>query len=152
MLTRWDPFRDILAMRRAMDRLMESTLEQSDWTKAEWSLALDVVEHDDEYVVKASLPGIKPEDLEITFDKGVLTIRGEIKDESEKEQGKYHLRERRYGTFMRTISLPTTIKSDDIEADYQDGVLVLHLPKAEDVKPRRIAVKAGEQKMIGSKN
>ena len=153
MLTRWDPFREMLTMRRAMDRLMENSLDQNDWSKVEWALALDVIEEENEFVVKASLPGTKPENLEITFDKGVLTIRGEVKDESEKEQGQYHLRERRFGSFMRSISLPTSVKSEDIQAVYQDGVLALHLPKAEEVKPRRIAIKTGgEQKVISSKN
>lgn len=153
MLTRWDPFREMVAMRRAVDRLMENSLgDQSDWAKAEWALALDVIEHDNEFLVKASLPGVKPEDLEITFDKGVLTLRGELRDESEKEQGQYHMRERRYGTFIRSVSLPTTVKADDINANYQDGVLTLHLPKAEEVKPKRIAIQTGEQKVINPKN
>lgn len=153
MLTRWDPFREMVTMRRAVDRLMENSLgEQGEWTKAEWALALDVIEHENEFLVKASLPGVKPEDLDITFDKGILTLRGELRDESEKEQGQYHMRERRFGTFIRSVSLPTTVKADDINANYQDGVLTLHLPKAEEVKPRRIAIHTGEQKVINPKN
>jgi len=145
MLVRYDPFREMLTMRRAMDRLVENSLDQNDWVKSEWALALDVVENEDAYVVKASLPGVKPEDVEITFEKGNLTIRGEIKDETEKEQGTYHLRERRSGSFVRTVSLPSTINADEIKADYQDGVLTLTLPKAEEIKPRRIAVNSGSK-------
>ena len=145
MFVRYNPFREMLTMRRAMDRLVENSLEQNELSKAEWALALDVVEHENEYLVKASLPGVKPEDVEITFDKGLLTVRAEIKDDSEKEEGQYHLRERRFGTFARTISLPATIKAEDIQAVYQDGVLSLHLPKAEELKPRRIAVNAGSK-------
>jgi len=143
MLTRWDPYREMLNMRRAVDRLVENSLgEGGDWAKSEWALALDVIEHEDEYLVKASVPGIKPEELDITFDKGLLTLRGEIIDESEQEKGQYHLRERRFGTFIRTISLPTTVKADDIQAEIQEGILMLHLPKAEEGKPRRIMIKA----------
>lgn len=145
MLVRYDPFREMLTMRRAMDRLVENSLDQNDWVKSEWALALDVVENEDAYVVKASLPGVKPEDVEITFEKGNLTIRGEIKEETEKEQGTYHLRERRSGSFVRTVSLPSTINADEIKADYQDGVLTLTLPKAEEIKPRRIAVNSGSK-------
>jgi HSP20 family protein len=155
MLSRWDPFREMLTMRRAMDRLMENSVDQGEWSKTEWALALDVLEHEDEFMVKASLPGVKPEDLDITFDKGLLTIRGEIKDDSEKEVGQYHLRERRFGTFVRTIALPTGVKAEDIQAEYSDGVLNLRLPKAEEGKPRRIAINSGqksEQKVINHRN
>ena len=145
MLVRYNPFRDGVTMRRASNRLSEKAYDQAELPKAEWALALDVVEHQSEYLVKASLPGVKPEDVEITFNKGLLTIRGELKDELETEQGKVHLRERRYGSFVRTISLPTTIQADNIQADYKDGVLTLHLPKAEEAKPRRITVNAASQ-------
>jgi HSP20 family protein len=145
MVTRYDPFREILSMRRAMDRLVDNSIDQNELPKAEWALALDVLEHQNEYLVRASLPGVKSEDLEVTYEKGMLTVRGEIKDESETEQGQYHLRERRFGSFVRTISMPDTIKAEDIRADYKDGVLTLHLPKAEEVKPRRIAVHTNGQ-------
>lgn len=143
MLTRWDPFREMVTMRRAMDRLMENALpEQGDWQVPEWSLALDVVENADDFVIKASLPGVKPEDIDVTYSKGMLTIKGEIKDESQSEQGQYHLRERRYGSFTRTITLPTSVKSEEIAADYKDGILTLRLPKMEEIKPKRIQIQS----------
>ena len=145
MLSRWDPFREMMTMRRAMDRLLDSSLTGEATETPEWSLPLDVVEEETEYLVKASLPGIKPEDLDITYNKGMLTIKGEVKDERETTEGQYHLRERRFGTFSRTIALPTTVKPEDIQANYQDGVLTLTLPKAEETKPKRIQVK-GEGK------
>ncbi len=144
MLSRWDPFREMMTMRRAMDRLIDSSLTDETTSTPEWGLPLDVVENENGYVVKASLPGIKPEDLNITYDQGMLTISGEIKDESDKQQGQYHMRERRFGTFSRTISLPSTVKPEDIQANYQDGVLTLTLPKSEETKPKRIQVKSGE--------
>ncbi len=148
MLSRWDPFRDLFSMRQAMDRLIENTLSDDSSVTSEWGLPLDVVEDENDYIVKASLPGVKPDDLDITYNKGMLTIKGEVKDESDTTKGEYHLRERRYGTFSRSISLPTTVKPEDIQADFKDGILTLKLPKAEEVKPKRIAVKTGSNKMI----
>lgn len=148
MLSRRDPFREMMTMRRAMDRLIDSTFGEEMPDQPEWSLSLDVVEDEDNYVVKASVPGVKPEDIEITYNKGVLTIKGEIKDESEKTTGQYHLRERRYGAFSRSISLPSTVETDNIQANYQDGILTLNLPKAEEVKPKRIAIHNSGQKVI----
>jgi HSP20 family protein len=153
MLSRWDPFREMVTMRRAVDRLIENSMGGEDWNQTEWSLPLDVVEKEDAYLVKASVPGIKPEELEITYNKGLLTIKGEVKEETESEQGEYHLRERRYGTFSRTISLPSTVKAEDIQANYANGVLMLKLPLADEIKPRRIPIKASDQaRVISAKN
>jgi HSP20 family protein len=154
MLSRWDPFREMVSMRRAVDRLIENSMGGEDWNQQlEWSLPLDVVENEDAYVVKASIPGIKPEDLEITYNKGMLTIKGEVKDETETTSGEYHLRERRFGTFSRSISLPATVKPDDIQASVENGTLTLKMPLAEEIKPKRIAVNsASEPKVISAKN
>lgn len=153
MLSRWDPFREMLSMRRTMDRLIEGTMNEEEGTLPEWGLALDVVENEESYLVKASVPGIKPENLDITFNKGLLTIRGEIKDETDTTKGQYHLRERRYGSFSRTISIPSSVEAEKIDADYKDGILVLKLPKSEETKPKRIPIRGGEsQKVIEAKN
>jgi HSP20 family protein len=114
-------------------------------------LALDVVENKDDFIVKASVPGINPDDLDISYADDTLTIKGEIKSDNEHKEDQYHLRERRYGTFTRSISLPTKIKGDAIEASYQDGVVTLRLPKTEEVKPKRIAIKVSDAKMIEGK-
>ena len=154
MLARWDPFREMLSLRRELDRAFDNAMSssQTGWQPVSWDLALDVVENPDEYLVKASLPGINPDDLEITFTNNTLTIKGEIKDDQEFDQAQYHVRERRYGAFSRSISLPSGIQSDQISANYEDGVLKLHLPKAEEVKPKRIQIKAGESnRMIEGK-
>ena len=152
-ITRWDPFREMFLMRRNMDRLFDSMIgEQGDWTPTAWNLALDLVEDNDEYVVKASLPGINPDDIEITFNDKVLTIKGEIKKEQVSENTQYHLRERRYGSFSRSISLPRGVNADAIEASYNHGVLTLRLPKMEEVKPKRISVRStGAERMIEGK-
>lgn len=151
MLTRRDPFREMIALQRSLDRLMENALGNSDWSTTEWGVALDVIEEEDDFIVKASVPGVDPEDLEITFNNGILTIRGEVKDERETHKGEYQLRERRYGSFSRSINLPTSIKSDDISATYENGVLKLTLPKTEEVKPRRIPVRIGKNRVIEGK-
>ena len=154
MLTRWDPFRDMLSMRRAMDRFFDRALEPSWSDTPMWDLALDVVETKDEFVVKASLPGINPDDLEITFTDNVLTIKGESKEDKEVKEEQYHLRERRQGVFSRSISLPNRVKADAINANYEAGVLTLKLPKVEEVKPKRISINVGNgsSKMIEGKS
>lgn len=153
MLTRWDPLREMMIIRKSMDRAFdrENTLAPAGWKSFTWSVALDVAESDDEFVVKASLPGIAPDDLEITFNDDKLTIQGEVKEEKEIEEAHYHLRERRYGSFSRSIKLPSGIDADHIEANYESGVLELHLPKVEEVKPKKISISTSSQKVIESK-
>lgn len=153
-LIRWDPFREMMRFRDAMDRLFDNTLASTTWEwRAPWvsEPALDVIESADDYVVKASIPGINPDDLEITFTERTLTIKGEVKEEKQHEGVQYHLRERRYGSFSRSITLPTPVNADAIEAKYEAGVLTLRIPKTEEVKPKRIPIKVSEPKMIEGK-
>ncbi|OGO66534.1 MAG: hypothetical protein A2030_01525 [Chloroflexi bacterium RBG_19FT_COMBO_50_10] len=152
MLTRWDPFQEMLNLRRTVDRLFDNVSTDHEWAQpAMWGLAVDVVENKDDFIVKASVPGINPDDLDISYAEDTLTIKGEIKSENEVKENQYHLRERRIGSFARSIILPTRIKGDAIEASYQNGVLTLRLPKADEVKPKRIAIHVGDQKMIEGK-
>jgi HSP20 family protein len=139
-LIRWDPYREMMTLRNMVDRMFENSLASTNWQPAAWDVALDVAETEDEFLVKASLPGINPDDLEITYNANVLSIQGQVKEEQTVEESRYHLRERRYGSFSRSISLPSTVKADAIEASYDAGVLTLHLPKAEEAKPKRIPV------------
>jgi HSP20 family protein len=144
----------MMTWRSAMDRMFDRAIPSPEaWMETDsWNLALDVAETENEFLVKASLPGMKPEDLEITYDANVLTIKGETKEEKDVDEKRYHLRERRYGSFSRSISLPATVKADKIEAAYDAGVLTLHLPKAEEAKPKRIQIKnGGVPKMIEGK-
>lgn len=142
-ITRWDPFREMLSMQKRLDRFFDEAVSNQPtvWSRG-WDLALDMVEKEGEFVVKASLPGIDHDDLEITYTDRVLTIKGEIKEDNEVEEGQYHLRERRYGTFTRSLSLPAPVDEDGIQAAYEAGVLTLHLPKSEEARPKRIPVKA----------
>jgi HSP20 family protein len=152
MLTRFDPFQEMLTLRRAMERMFDGNINpDSNWQQPNaWGLALDVVENQDAFVIKASIPGINPDDIEITYNNDTLTIKGELKAEDTVEEANYHLRERRYGTFARRLILPCKINADAIDAAYAAGVLTLTLPKAEEVKPKRIAIK-GSTVMIEGK-
>ena len=152
MLTRWDPFQEMLSLRNTVDRLLDNSFgtQSAADQNFTWGLALDVVEKGDEFIVKASVPGVNPDDIEVTFTNNVLTIKGEIKSETENMGDRYHMRERRYGSFSRSISLDSRINSDKIQAAYEHGVLTLHLPKAEEVKPKRISIR-GDGKVIEAK-
>jgi len=145
-LVRWDPFRDMVSLRDAMDRLFEeSIVRPRGWVapaEGVAPLALDVFESGDDVTVHASIPGVKPEDIDISVTGDVLTIKGETKEEKEEKEGDYHLRERRYGVFQRSISLPTLVQADKASADFENGVLKLTLPKVEEVKPKSIKIKA----------
>ncbi len=161
-LIRRDPFRELMSLRSAMDRLFDSTFLGTPWEGPLFleELPLDVAETTDAYIVKASIPGINPDDVEVTFSGRTLTIKGEVKSEQEKEDVHYHLRERRYGSFARSLTLPTPVQSDAIEARYEHGVLTLTLPKTEEARPKRITVRReeapqmieGKVKDIPSKN
>ena len=152
MLTRYDPFREMMTLRSAMDSVVDKAFvgSRADWESVNWGLALDVSETGDEYLVKASVPGVNPDDLEITYSNKVVTIKGETQQENEVEETRYHLRERRFGSFSRSVYLPTPVDSDHIEASYENGVLSLHLPKTEASKPRRISI-SSPAKMIEGK-
>ncbi len=155
-ITRWNPYQEMSNMRRLMRRMFDDPFLSQEFETdqaALWELPLDVMEDQDGYKIKASLPGINPDDLDITYNNNTLTIRGETKAEDEQKESHYHLRERRFGSFQRSVYLPTSIQSDKIQADYSDGILTLHLPKTEEVKPKRIAVRSGgqSQKQIDSK-
>ena len=158
-IVRWDPFREMISVRSQMDQLVGDLLrEPSGWQGngqgngqgSHIRLALDVCEDDNSYSVKASLPGIDPADLDISFSENTLTIQGETQAVSVEENAKWHLRERSFGRFVRSITMPATVNADDISADYEDGVLTLTLPKAEEVKPLIIAVRGTEDRTVAA--
>ncbi len=157
-LIRRDPFREMLTWNRAMERMLDQFYDDGELTYSDQfnlRLPLDVIENDNEYIVKANIAGINPDNIEITYTNNNLTIKGEVRDEREEteEDGKYHLRERRFGSFSRTISMPGTVDVEHIQAETKDGVLELHLPKKEEVKPKRIEVKVNQgDKVIDGKS
>ncbi len=143
-IIRWDPFRG-LPLSRAMDRLMEEAFVAPwrMWDSASgYLMPLDVYTTDNAIIVQAAVPGIKPEDVEITVEGRTVTIRAESKAADEKKERNYLLKEHRQGAFSRSIELAIPIQSDKAEATFEDGLLKLNIPKAEEIKPKVIKVKA----------
>jgi len=141
----WEPFRDVMTLRDAMDRLFEGSVVRPSryFTEVEEGvLPLDVVQTNDNVVVKASMAGFKPEEVDISLVGDTLTIKGEHQEETEEKEGDYLLKERRYGNFSRSVRLPVEVQGDKADAAFENGVLTLTLPKAEEVKPKQIKVKA----------
>ena len=152
-VTRWDPFQDMLSLREAMNQLMEESFVRPNGTRGQGFVpALDLSETADGFLVEAAVPGLKPEDVEITVENNVLTIKGETRQEKEDKQRSFHRIERRFGSFQRTIALPNTVKPDAIKASLEHGVLRLEIPKAEEVKPRKISVNVGAPNLVDAKN
>lgn len=139
-LTRWDPFQDMMTLREAMNQLFEESFVRPEMARGGFVPALDLSETEEAYIVEATVPGLKSEDLEVTVENNLLTIKGEIKHESEETKRNYHRIERRYGSFQRQINLPRMVKADAIKASLEHGVLRLEIPKAEEVKPRKILI------------
>ena len=139
------PFREFDRMRRDMDRLWDSFLEgtprRRGEERGEWLPSLDVSETKNELVVKAEVPGMDAKDIDISLSDGVLTIKGEKKQEKEEKEADYHLIERSYGAFTRSIQLPKEVQGEKINASYKDGILRITLPKSEEAKKKEIKIK-----------
>jgi len=135
---------EFMTLRQAMDRLFDDDVFRPfRWTSGSFDgpgLPLDVTTTPDELVVEASLPGIKPEDVEITVENGTLTITGKTADEERSEEGSYLVQEIRRGQFSRSVTLPNGLEPDKATATFEDGMLTLRIPKAEQVKPRQIRI------------
>lgn len=144
-LIKWEPFSDLVTLRDAMDRLFEDSFVRMGPLPATRSgevLALDVYETDDSVVVKTAVPGVEPEDIEITITGNSLTIKGETKAEEQVEKEDYIHQERRFGSFQRSVQLPDGLMPDKAEASFRDGVLTLSVPKSAEAKPKTIKVQA----------
>jgi HSP20 family protein len=138
-----DPFSETVPLREAIDRIFEeSFLRPGEWTSraGRHELAFDVYETPDELVVKASLPGVKPEDVDVSIDGNMLTIKGEFKAEETHKETQYHRREMRVGSFERVFTLPDRFQTDKAEASFENGILTLTVPKAEQSKVKHIKV------------
>ena len=140
----WRPF-EFEKMRREMDRIWDSFSERRPATKdregGEWLPSLDVSETKADFVVKAELPGVNPNEIDISLTEGVLTVKGEKKQEREEKEEGYHLVERSYGSFIRSLRLPREVQNEKINASYKDGVLRITLPKTEQAKKKEIKIK-----------
>jgi len=142
-LIRWQPAREMMSLREAMDRLFDDSFTRPLTVRDGWSTpAIDMFQTDDEVVIRATLPGFKAEDVQINVTGDVLTLRGELKHEEEQDNKAWHIREQRWGSFERAMVLPVNVVADKAKAEFENGILTVTLPKAEDVKPKTITVKA----------
>lgn len=142
-LIRWEPAREMMTLREAMDRLFDDAFTRPLSLAGNWSVpAVDMYQTDNEVVVKAALPGIKADEVQINITGEVLTLKGEVKQSEETKEKAYHIREQRWGAFERSIVLPTDVVADKAKADFENGILTITLPKAEEVKPKTITIKS----------
>jgi HSP20 family protein len=150
-MMRWDPFQDLRSAQDEMAQMSPMLAHalglhaqqqgSARATNTAWAPALDISERKDAYLVTVELPGLKPEDLDITMEDGLLTIQGERQLTSESSELQFHRVERRYGAFRRAITLPAHVMAEGIQASFEDGVLQILVPKAEEAKPKRIQVR-----------
>ena len=147
-LTRWEPAREMMTLREAMDRLFNEafthplSLMREGGSTGSATPPIDMYHTENEVVVKAALPGIKAEEVQINVNNDVLTIRGETKHDAEKKEQSWHIRERGWGAFERSVMLPTSVMADRATAEFENGVLTITLPKSEKAKPKTISIKA----------
>ncbi len=152
-LIRWNPQREtsLADPFRAMDELFSEmwrgwpSLFDSETQRPLLRPAMDVVENDREIAIRIDLPGIKPEDVKVEMEDNVLTVSGEVGDTIEKEGDRYHYRERSYGSFQRSLRLPSTVDTDKVDASFENGVLNIVLPKLPHAQPKQISIKAGKK-------
>lgn len=144
-LVKWDPFRDIITLRERMDRMFEDSLSRFRMPEEAtmptfWSPSVDIYETDENIVLKAELPGVDKKEVSVEVKDNTLILKGERKREKEVKEENYHRVERSFGTFMRSFSLPVSVKQDQVKAKFKDGVLEVTLPKAEEAKPKQVKV------------
>jgi len=143
-IVRWEPFRDLMTTQREFDRLFKEAFTpffgEAELSTRTWAPAVDIFETESDIVLKAELPGVNPNDVEIKVEDSTLYLKGERKFEKEVKEESYHRIERSYGSFARSFSLPNSINAEKVKAEYKDGLLTLTLPKREEAKPRAIKI------------
>ena len=146
-MTRWEPFRGLNTLQEQVNRLFEDSVTRTRSGQAElagWAPAVDIFETENELVVKADLPDVLEKDIDVRVENNTLTIRGERKFNNEVHEDNYLRVERAYGTFTRSFSLPKTVNTEGIHAEYRNGVLSVRLPKREETKPKQIKISVSE--------
>jgi HSP20 family protein len=139
-ITRYEPFNVLTQLQRELDRFREGDEGSGRIATAEWTPAVDIKEEENQFVIHADIPGVNPEDIDVSMENGVLTIKGEKNTEAKVEKDNYKRVERIYGSFYRRFSLPDTADNDAISASSKQGVLNIVIPKREAVKPKKISV------------
>ena len=142
-IQRWDPLRDIVSLREAMNSLLEESFvrPRAGMVAMTGGMAIDLRENDNAYVIESVVAGAKPEDVEISVLGDTLRIAVEVREEADRQEEKWLLRERRFGRFERSLTLPAQVKADEATADFENGILTITLPKADAVRPRSIPVR-----------
>ena len=144
-LIRWEPAHEMMTLREAMDRLFDDAFTSPLSVRSGWPMstpAIDMYQTDNDVVVKASIPGITADEVQINISGDVLTLKGEVKHEEERNDKAWHIREQRFGSFERSVALPTAVKTEKAEAVFENGILTITLPKADEVRPKTINIKA----------
>ena len=142
VMQRWDPFRDLRQMDETMNRLWRGFGGAPAGTE-DWNISLDVVQRPEEIVVKASIPGVKPETIDLAIEDNILTLRTDRKPDFEDEKSVYLVQERPTGSFYRALRLPETVDGNKVQSTYENGVLTIVLPKAEEKKKKQIKIQIG---------
>lgn len=148
-IMRWEGFRDLLSLQERMNRLFDESARgvgqgrEEDWTTGAWAPAVDIFEQGGDLVLKAELPGVDSKDVDVRIENNVLTLKGERKVDSDVKRDNYHRVERAYGAFTRAFTLPTTVDTTKVKADFKDGVLRIVLPKREESKPKQVQIEIG---------
>jgi HSP20 family protein len=141
-IVRWEPFRDLVSVQDELNRLFGRTLAMRASAGSTWIPSMDVVETPDRIVATLELPGIAPDEVEVSVEDSTLTVSGARERADEVEDERYHRVERRYGAFSRTIALPETADADRVEASFDKGVLTIEVPKVERAKAKKIEIRA----------
>ena len=149
-LIRWEPAREVASLQQEMNRLFSSFFEAptgggNGGSLRRWVPAMDLVETDDAFVLKADIPGVSEEDVKLEVEDGVLTVSGERKAEHEEKKEGYYRVERAFGAFRRSLTLPEGVDPEAVTAQFDKGVLAVRIPKPEDRKPRKVAIKVGDR-------
>jgi HSP20 family protein len=157
-ITRWDPFRDVVALQNRVNNLFREMNDgDSPLTTASFVPAVDIYEDAKKVVLKLEVPGIEEKDLDIRVENNTLTVKGERKFEKEEKEENFHRIERRYGTFYRAFTLPSTVDTEHVQANYQNGILKLELSKKPEAQPKQIKVNIGggakkeEPELVGAR-
>ena len=147
MLTRWEPFRDLVSFQERMNRLFQDTLGPSReelMTSGTFVPPVDIYEDEQAITLKLEVPGLEEKDIEVQLENNTLTVRGERKFEKEEKEENFHRIERRYGAFARSFTLPNTVDTGNVQASYENGILKIQLAKRAEAKPKQIKVSVGK--------
>ena len=143
-IVRWEPYRDLVTAQRDFDRLFRDAFSsqrgETELSTRSWAPPVDIYETEDAIVLKAELPGVDPKDVDVRVEDNTLFLKGERKFEKEVKEQNYHRVERSYGSFARSFSLPNSISTDKVTAEFKDGLLTLTMPKREEAKPKTIKI------------